>query len=328
MSFQLFLLPPRTVPDEVVLALAAAALVAFGCVAYGVFIERRWYRRRSYRLPVLPSGAPRSLTLLHLSDLHFTPNDRKKARFIASFGRPDVAVLTGDIIGTPEAVETAVAALRPVRGRIASYFVLGSNDYFVPRPLNYLAYFRRERRRRTAKRSRTSDLVAQLEREGWIHLKNRKARFEEDGIRFEVLGLDDPHIERHDLRVGSRSDPSAVGLAVVHSPDPAPELAALGYGLILSGHTHGGQVRLPFAGALVTNSQVPRKLAMGLSRLGAAVLHVSPGLGTSKFAPFRFLCRPEGTLLELTASPEDRPARDQRLADVAAEATARSNTRS
>src|SRR5439155_2409804 len=266
--------------------------------------------------------------LLHLPRLHFTAKDRKKTRFIASFGRPDVAVLTGDIIGAPEAVETAVEALRAVRGRIASYFVLGSNDYFAPRPLNYFSYFRRERRRRTAKRSRACDLVAQLEREGWIHLKNRKARFEEDGIRFEVLGLDDPHIERHDLRVGSRSDLSAVGLAFVHSPDPAPELAALGYALILSGHTHGGQVRLPFAGALITNSQVPRKPAMGLSRLGPALLHVSPGLGTSKFAPFRFLCRPEVMLLELTASPEDRPDRDQRLAEVAAEATTRSNTRS
>ena len=78
----------------------------------------------------------------------------------------------------------------------------------------------------------------------------------------------------------------------------------LGYGLILSGHTHGGQVRLPFVGALVTNSQVPTKLAMGLSRLGPAVLHVSPGLGTSKFAPFRFLCRPEATVLELVSGPE------------------------
>jgi len=119
-----------------------------------------------------------------------------------------------------------------------------------------------------------------------------------------VVGLDDPHIERHDLRAAFRNRPSALGLALVHSPDPAPELAALGYDLILSGHTHGGQVRMPFVGALVTNSAIPSRLCMGLSRFGRAYLHVSPGLGTSKFAPFRFLCRPEATIIELVSQGE------------------------
>jgi uncharacterized protein len=295
------LLPPRTVPEKIAVALTGLAALGLACVAYGVFVERRWYRRRRYRLDILPSQAARALTLLHLSDLHFTRGDERKRAFIASLGSPDVTVLTGDIIGEPEAVEEVVAALRPVQGRLASYFVLGSNDYFAPRPLNYLTYFRRRRKRRAGRRSRTVELVSQLEREGWVHLKNRRVTLSDDGLRFEVVGLDDPHIERHDLRVASRTDAGAFGLAVVHSPDPAPELAALGYGLILSGHTHGGQVRVPFVGALVTNSQIPTKLAMGLSRLGPALLHVSPGLGTGKFAPFRFLCRPEATIIELGA---------------------------
>ena len=115
----------------------------------------------------------------------------------------------------------------------------------------------------------------------------------------EVVGLDDPHIHRADLRVAAREDPAAFGLAVVHSPDPTPELAALGYDLIVTGHTHGGQVRLPIFGALVTNSSFPNRLASGLIRFGRSYVHVSPGLGTSKYAPFRFLCRPEATVLEL-----------------------------
>jgi predicted MPP superfamily phosphohydrolase len=89
----------------------------------------------------------------------------------------------------------------------------------------------------------------------------------------------------------------------VHSPDPAPELAAFGWNVILTGHTHGGQVRVPFVGALVTNSHVPTRIARGLSMLPPAVMHVSPGLGTSKYAPFRFLCRPEATVIELVARP-------------------------
>ena len=97
-----------------------------------------------------------------------------------------------------------------------------------------------------------------------------------------------------------RAAPERFGVAVMHSPDSAPETAALGYGLIVAGHTHGGQVRLPLVGALVTNSSMPRRLVSGLMQMGGAVLHTSPGLGTSKFAPFRFCCRPEATVLELT----------------------------
>lgn len=302
-----------------VLGWAAAAIFAAGalCVAYGVLIERRWYRLRRYRLAILPPGS-HPLRILHLSDLHFLRTDRKKAAFLASAPRPDVAVLTGDVLGEPESVETAVAALRPVRGGLASYFVLGSNDYFAPQPLNYANYFRKERRRRAGVRGRGPDLVAQMEADGWVHLKNARSSVALDGTRLEILGLDDPHIERHDLRIAPRYDPGALGLAVVHSPDPAPELAALGYQLIVTGHTHGGQVRLPGIGALVTNSDIPTRLSMGLSRLGPTLMHVSPGLGTSKFAPFRFLCRPEVTLLELVAQADGEEERS----------TARANARS
>ena len=273
------------------------------CVAYGTLIERRWYRTVTYRLAALPATAGVPLSILHLSDLHMVAGDRRKAAFLASLPQPDVAVVTGDILGEPEAVETCVDALGPVRGRVASYFVMGSNDYFAPQPLNYLAYFRRRRRHRPGRRSTSDDLRGRLEAEGWVYLANRTAALSLDGLGIEVVGLDDPHIERHDLRVALRRDLSALGLAVVHAPDPVPELAALGYDLIVCGHTHGGQVRMPFVGALVTNSSIPTRLCMGLSRFGRTFLHVSPGLGTSKYAPFRFLCRPEATILELVARP-------------------------
>jgi predicted MPP superfamily phosphohydrolase len=291
--------------------LALAGLAA-ACVAYGVFVERRWYRLAMYRLPVLPPGAPASLSLLHLSDLHLVADDRRKARFVASLPGADVTVVTGDMLGEPEAVEAVAAALGPARGRAASLFVLGSNDYFAPRPLSYLAYFRKRRRRRSGRPGAARELVSRLEADGWTLLRNRRVTQEVSGVRLEVVGLDDPHIERHDLRVAVQRDPGAFGLAVVHSPDPAPELAALGYDLVVCGHTHGGQVRMPFAGALVTNSSIPTRLGMGLSRFGRTLLHVSPGLGTSKYAPFRFLCRPEATLLELVprGGPGGQQARE------------------
>jgi hypothetical protein len=126
---------------------------------------------------------------------------------------------------------------------------------------------------------------------------------EVDGLPVELLGLDDAHIHWHDLRVAPRSAPERFGFAVMHSPDSAPETAALGYDLLVAGHTHGGQVCLPGVGALVTNCALPPRLVSGLIRMGGSTLYVSPGLGTSKFAPFRFACRPEATVLELHPRP-------------------------
>ncbi|MEO8292003.1 MAG: metallophosphoesterase [Actinomycetota bacterium] len=271
------------------------------CVAWGVVVERRWYRLVRHSLDILPAGGggPASLTVLHLSDLHFVAGDRRKAAFLSTLPPADVTVVTGDFLAEPEAVEIAVAAVAAARGRLGSWFVLGSNDYFVPRPRNYLTYFRSGRRPRAARRGRSADLIAQLEADGWEHLRNLRSQITLDGLPMELLGLDDAHIDRQDSRAMPRSAPERFGLAVMHSPDSAPESAACGYELILAGHTHGGQVRLPLVGALVTNSAMPRRLASGLIRMGSAVMFLSPGLGTSKYAPFRFLCRPEATLLQL-----------------------------
>ena len=275
------------------------------CVAWGVLVERRWYRLVRHRLDILPAGGegPVSLTVLHLSDLHFVAGDRRKAAFLESLPRVDVTVVTGDFLAESEAVETAVAAVAPNRGRLASWFVLGSNDYFEPKPLNYLWYFRKGHKPRRARPGRSRELVSQLEDGGWEHLRNVRRELQLAGLPMELLGLDDAHIHWHDSRAIPRAAPERFGFAVMHSPDSAPESAACGYELIVAGHTHGGQVRLPFVGALVTNSTMPRRLASGLIRMGSSLMVLSPGLGTSKYAPFRFFCRPEATLLELGRRP-------------------------
>jgi uncharacterized protein len=281
--------------------IVAIAVLGVGCVLYGIFIERFRYRVLRHRLNILPAAAARPLVVLHLSDLHFVRDDPRKSRFLAALPTPDVTIVTGDFLAEPEAIETAVEGVRSVRGSLASWFVLGSNDYFIPKPLNYLAYFWKGRKRRRARRGRAPSLVRALAADGWEELTNVRRDVSLDGLDIELLGLDDAHIRRHDLRIAPRRAEERFGLAVMHSPDSAPEAAALGYGLIVAGHTHGGQVRLPLIGALVTNCSMPPKLASGLIRMGAAVLHTSRGLGTSKYAPFRFWCRPEATFLELHA---------------------------
>jgi uncharacterized protein len=278
----------------------AVAVLGVGCVLYGIFLERFRYRVFRHRLDILPATAARPLVVLHLSDLHFVRRDPRKARFLASLPTPDITVVTGDFLAEPEAVEAAVEGVRTVHGRLASWFVLGSNDYFVPKPLNYFAYFWKDRKRRPVRRGRGPELIRALAADGWEDLTNVRRQVSLEGLDIELLGLDDAHIRRHDLRVAPRVAERRFGFAVMHSPDSAPEAAALGYGLIVAGHTHGGQVRLPLVGALVTNSTMPRRLASGLIRMGGAVLHISRGLGTSKYAPFRFWCRPEATFLDLS----------------------------
>ena len=92
-------------------------------------------------------------------------------------------------------------------------------------------------------------------------------------------------------------------LGLVHAPYTAALdlLVAAGADVLLAGHTHGGQVRLPGIGALTANCDLPRDQARGLSRWRNRWLHVTPGLGQSCYAPYRFCCRPEASVLHLSA---------------------------
>jgi len=118
-----------------------------------------------------------------------------------------------------------------------------------------------------------------------------------------MAGTDDPHLGRDRYgRVAGPADPSAgLRLGVTHSPEPRilDAFAADGYELVLAGHTHGGQLRLPGIGAIVTNCGIDRGRVRWLSRWDDSWLHVSAGLGTSPYAPVRFCCPPEATLLKL-----------------------------
>jgi uncharacterized protein len=179
--------------------------------------------------------------------------------------------------------------------------VLGSNDYWAPRFRSWFSYFRgpSSRAPRSAGRNPWRELVAGLEDQGWLVLSNRRERLGD----VELAGMDDPHIRRDNPRVAVPGDGDAARLRIglVHSPyrHSLDAFERNGYRLLLAGHTHGGQVRLPGVGALVTNCDLPRERVRGLSRWGSSWLHVSAGLGTSKYAPFRFACRPEASLLEL-----------------------------
>jgi len=297
-------------------AMLAAAGVGLGGLAYGVS-ETRAFVLRTAEVPMLAPDA-RSMRLLHLSDLHLTPAQRLKQRWVrglADLG-PDLVVVTGDFVAHRDAVPTVLDTLDELLDAPGA-FVLGSNDYYAPiikNPVRYLVPSARRRRRLGAKLP-WRDLVAALTARGWVDLDNRPGRVQVADRVVSLTGVDDPHLDYDDLETCGPPDPDAdVSVAVAHAPylRVLDRFTAEGWPLVVAGHTHGGQLRVPGVGALVTNCDLDPARARGLHRHRhdgrTAWLHVSAGLGTSPYAPVRFGCRPEATLLTLTSPSGGRPA--------------------
>jgi predicted MPP superfamily phosphohydrolase len=294
------------------LAVTAAGAAGVGYAA----LEAQAFTLRRFTLPVLPAGSP-TLRILHVSDIHLVPQQRRKAAWVHRLGElePDLVVSTGDNIAAMGAVPAALEAQSPLLER-PGVFVLGSNDYFGPRPKSPARYLlpKGGRRRIHGNTLPTEDLVKGFRAAGWLDLTNQRGTLTVRGIRLDFAGVDDPHLHRDRYKTISRPhDPqAALTVGVTHAPyrRVLNAMTADGAGLLLAGHTHGGQLCLPGIGALVTNCDIPRRQAKGVSRWPAvdrpdAWLHVSAGVGTSPYAPVRFACRPEATLLTL-APPAPR----------------------
>ncbi|MBG0740142.1 metallophosphoesterase [Paeniglutamicibacter antarcticus] len=301
--------------------LAGGAAAAAGCFSYGVFVERNWFVLRRETVPCLPAGAA-PLTVLHLSDIHLTPGQGKKIRWLRSLAQlqPDLVVNTGDNLSHVDAITPLLQALSPLM-EFPGVFVPGSNDYFAPMPKNPLRYLAGPsklpdgaRAVREPVRLDTAALHAGFGKGGWINLTNRSQSIAMRGLRLDFTGVDDPHLNRERYAgwpagaVGQETH-RHVKIAVAHAPYQRvlDRFTADGADLILAGHTHGGQVCVPGYGALVTNCDLPTWRAKGLNDWKhsgrTSAVNVSGGIGTSPAAPFRFACRPEAVLLTLTAGP-------------------------
>jgi uncharacterized protein len=292
-------------------ALTLAAVAGGAAFGYASVIERNWFALRRFEVPVLPPDAA-PMRVLHISDIHLTPGRHRLLSWLRSLDAlaPDLVVNTGDSIAHAQAVQPLLDALGPLLDR-PGVFIYGSNDLYSPIPKNPFAYLRgpSQRRHRTIPDLPWAELGAGLAASGWMDANNARGRIKAGGLDIEVGGVHDSHIKRDRYQqIAGPTDPAAdLRLGVLHSPEPRVMdlFAADGYDLLLAGHTHGGQVCLPAYGTLVTNCGIDRERASGLSRHPAhgapdrPWLHVSAGLGTSPWAPIRFGCRPEATLLTL-----------------------------
>ncbi len=298
-------------------AAAAGAVAAAGAFAWGSLVERRRFTLRRFTVPMLPAGAE-PIRVLHLSDLHMAPWQKAKQEWVRSLAalEPHLVVNTGDNLGHERGIEGIQEAFDVFAG-VPGVFVWGSNDYYGPEPKNPFLYFRGASAPPRKPRSLDIGSLGRYLREqlGWADLNNTASALEVRGLPIDFFGVDDPHrrFDRLDQVSAAmddldeeRDEPASVRIGVTHAPYQRilDSFTRRGADLTLAGHTHGGQVCVPFFGALVTNCDIPRKQVKGLSRWSSGSrsswLHVSAGLGTSIYAPVRFACPPEATLLTLT----------------------------
>jgi uncharacterized protein len=274
---------------------AAAALISDAAV-----FEPDYPRlvRIEIALPRLPAAWD-GLQIAQLSDFHYESRHSavpiRKAVDMVNQLRPDLAVLTGDFVTVPMganklAAKRAAAAIEPcasllgqIRSRLGSFAVLGNHDA----------------------QADPGRIVGFLKSQGIPVLLNRSIALEQTGSRLWLAGIDDALRGRPDLTASLRGIPSGEPVVLLaHEPDVAVEVARFPVDLQLSGHSHGGQVRLPLIGAPVL-PRLGREFPWGLHRLENLALYTNAGIGTVRL-PIRFNCPPEVTLITLRSASKEK----------------------
>ena len=221
--------------------------------------------------------------LLLITDIHVGPFLRPDA-LRRAFDRlrtlaPDLIVIGGDITTARLAeILPHLETFRSLTASLGTFAVLGNHDHYTGEP------------------ARLSVLLEEI---GVRVLANRWVPIERDGARFALAGIDDLVMGRPDLAAALDGAPAPTVL-LSHNPDIFFEAARRGVALVLSGHTHGGQIRIPGLPVIVRQSRY--RLDEGRYTAAGAELVVSRGLGVSGI-PVRFACSPEAVLLRLVARP-------------------------
>jgi predicted MPP superfamily phosphohydrolase len=265
-----------------VIALAAAGALGAGALAWGWF-EAGWPRLRTLDVPIVGLPAElRGLRIAHLSDFHLGVPSRggravERAVDWVAERKPDLVLITGDLLARPRAEGKLRALLAALPGSLA---VLGNHDFALSRdPFSKPA------------------VLEHLDET--VLLEDDQRTLTVRGRRVQVVGVDPRSYRRGRARPERLADPTAdLRILLCHFPNVIDKLEPGVFDLVLAGHLHAGQIVIPYGFGKVRLAHLRWTYAEGLYRRPGGVLHVSPGLGTT-FVPFRFFARPEATELVL-----------------------------
>jgi predicted MPP superfamily phosphohydrolase len=259
----------------------------------GFFVEPNCLETKRLRLvmPDLPHGFD-GFRIAQISDLHLHEHTRACSQILRAVQaeRPHVVVITGDLVDRPENAASCTAFIKELcEASSAPVFVIRGNWDHRAFPTRQSAF----------------EWDETLRQAGAHVLVNQSVRLRRRGDSIWLAGTDDPYFGHADLDASFRHVPqSAFAVVLTHAPEAFEELAERPQArLVLAGHTHGGQVRLPFIGALRVPSRYGTRFAQGLFRIGDTLFYVNAGIGMSHL-PVRFLCRPEFTVLTLVSEPD------------------------
>jgi predicted MPP superfamily phosphohydrolase len=253
---------------------------------YGVTLRRWFFITRRVEIPV--RGLDRKFDgyrIAHLSDLHigaYTPPWWAK-RWVerANAEKVDAIAVTGDLVTSGVSFHDAIAEV--VGGLVAKdgiFCSMGNHDYF----------------------GEGEPLISLMRSRGVSVLRNEGATIERDGARIYLAAIDDTWTRRANLDRALEGKPDKVPtIMLAHDPDKFPGIAERGVDLVLSGHTHGGQIAMPFLSRWITASRLAHRFHVGLYKKGDSTLYVHPGLGTTG-PPIRLGVAPAVVVLTLRAA--------------------------
>ena len=241
-------------------------------------------RKRLY-IDDLPAEL-QGLRIAHLSDIHLTGQLSNSFYRLAidwlSEQSPDLIVIAGDIVDYQSALKQLKPVLEGFRAPLGMAFILGNHDKRLADPL---------------------EVCRELCALGWTDLGQSAMRVEKNGTTIELIGNELPWFQRYPDETTfeeNRSNKSLWRLGVAHTPDQFGWGVANRCNLLLCGHTHGGQIRLPVVGPIIAPSWYGARYASGVFAKSTTLMHVSRGL--SGVHPFRWGCLPEVSILELAAT--------------------------
>lgn len=259
---------------------SVAGVLVLLLVIYSTLIEPVRIELNEFELPVPP--AVEELTILHLSDLHLRRFGRRERRLCSMLESlsPDLVLITGDFIEKAEGLNRYVSLFKSIRSRLGVFGVLGNNDYGYNTPT-----------------PRVSKITDFLRKQGIRILLNQSVSI--DG-GYCIIGLDDPHKGYDIIDEGFRNCRSSdlYRIVMVHSPETLDFILSRSPDLVLTGHTHGGQIAFPVIGPVFLNIKKGYRVKSGLNYFKDIPVYLSRGIGTTML-PVRFNCRPEITLIKL-----------------------------